>query len=844
MPKHLDAVGYINDLAKEVGKDWFRMMCDIVAVTGASALDQPTIETLSALYCGRASYIASKPAPSVATAVATAPTDSIEQLSGFSNFKRLGDTLVLDFRKRITLVFGANGSGKSSLCESLKVLSTPEQPTRPLENVRAAGATTPTFQFKFKSDTGLQRWTSQAGYGLRKATVKYFDTAIAIQNVANAVEPGRVIVIAPFKLQVFEQVKSMTAQFREVLQQQQRDDATKLAQSLQAIRTDFARFKTRPLALIDEKTISCLPGQIELGKDFKDQKLLGEKRAAVAEIEKAITEEGLRLLRAEYRELESLLTALNSLLGSAIELWALEPATMVKVLLEKEAAQGVLAKQLIPEGGRLDGLLTLLRAAYPLCKMDQAAGHACPLCKRDLGAPEIELFRQYNALLVGVLEKEIARIRTDLTRAREIVAIIGRIDRKAWENCKTIPEDILKAAITGAELVVAGCDPTKEPATEARPALESLRALLGTWTTLLGAKKAAIDTATQGRDELAKRFATLRTELEPLEYSQAIAEGLAKLRDAQQDATTAQFWNTNLPAFTQVLRRITDAAKDAYEQLVVADFEVRLDAEYKALAEKDMAAFGVKLARKGADASVTVLPQIGGKRVEGVLSEGEQRLHALALFFAELETCPQSVVVFDDPISSFDYNYIENYCIRLRNHSLKHPKRQVIILTHNWEFFTQLQTTLKRAYATGTNEFSVMVLEGCTQVSEYCEQIDELKRKIDSILSISGEPTKGQKEDLAGNMRRLVEAVMNKHVFADSRQQYKQRTQAVSEFHRFTQLVPLLPGEALELKDLFGKLSKPEHDDDRNSYVNTDKAMFQTRYGRIIQIEGDIVSRK
>ncbi len=80
-----------------------------------------------------------------------------------------------------------------------------------------------------------------------------------------------------------------------------------------------------------------------------------------------------------------------------------------------------------------------------------------------------------------------------------------------------------------------------------------------------------------------------------------------------------------------------------------------------------MAAFGVKLARKGADAAVTVLPQVGGKGIEGVLSEGEQRLHALALFFAELETCPQSVLVFDDPISSFDYNYIANYCARLRD---------------------------------------------------------------------------------------------------------------------------------------------------------------------------------
>lgn len=83
-----------------------------------------------------------------------------------------------------------------------------------------------------------------------------------------------------------------------------------------------------------------------------------------------------------------------------------------------------------------------------------------------------------------------------------------------------------------------------------------------------------------------------------------------------------------------------------------------------------------------------------GQRIESVLSEGEQRIHALALFFAELETCDQQVIVFDDPISSFDYNYIANYCNRLRDLIQAHPNRQIIVLTHNWEFFVQIQTAL------------------------------------------------------------------------------------------------------------------------------------------------------
>jgi hypothetical protein len=40
-----------------------------------------------------------------------------------------------------------------------------------------------------------------------------------------------------------------------------------------------------------------------------------------------------------------------------------------------------------------------------------------------------------------------------------------------------------------------------------------------------------------------------------------------------------------------------------------------------------------------------------------------------------------------------------------------------------------------------------------------------------------------------------------------------------------------------------GKLSITEHDDPRTAYVNTDKAMFQTRYAQIVAVETAIKAR-
>jgi len=49
----------------------------------------------------------------------TNQVDRLEELSDFRNFKMLSDTLAVRFSRRITLIFGANSSGKSSLCEAL-----------------------------------------------------------------------------------------------------------------------------------------------------------------------------------------------------------------------------------------------------------------------------------------------------------------------------------------------------------------------------------------------------------------------------------------------------------------------------------------------------------------------------------------------------------------------------------------------------------------------------------------------------------------------------------------------------------------------------------------------------
>ncbi|MDK8264888.1 AAA family ATPase [Pseudomonas oryzihabitans] len=73
-----------------------------------------------------------------------------------------------------------------------------------------------------------------------------------------------------------------------------------------------------------------------------------------------------------------------------------------------------------------------------------------------------------------------------------------------------------------------------------------------------------------------------------------------------------------------------------------------------------------------------------------VLSEAEQRMCALAYFFAELhQSGSTSGIVFDDPVSSLDHSHRTAVARRIVEES---TDRQVIVFTHDAVFFGELNT--------------------------------------------------------------------------------------------------------------------------------------------------------
>jgi hypothetical protein len=84
-----------------------------------------------------------------------------------------------------------------------------------------------------------------------------------------------------------------------------------------------------------------------------------------------------------------------------------------------------------------------------------------------------------------------------------------------------------------------------------------------------------------------------------------------------------------------------------------------------------------------------ILTRNPGVEVPRIVSEGEQRCISIAAFFAELSTADDpSAIVFDDPVSSLDFEWRNSVARRLVQES---KRRQVIVFTHDVVFLLALK---------------------------------------------------------------------------------------------------------------------------------------------------------
>ena len=325
---------------------------------------------------------------------------------------------------------------------------------------------------------------------------------------------------------------------------------------------------------------------------------------------------------------------------------------------------------------------------------DSSDDTLCPLCQQRLDEAARERFSRFAEFMNGEAQTALSTARTlrnsdvDALNALPLDSIISQdlVDLVSTYD-KNVSKSLLPAIAEATrirESLVATADDTPNEHDEV-----SLNASLSDSVASLRAAAKSEVTSAEGleaTDTSAIAAAQLEARRQDLTVRRAIAQELKAItlqhdRSIRSDRISASKNSCNTTAAS---RKNSDLSSN-YVDKVCKQFE--LEAKVLGLERVPVAlvfdgsARGVsyiKVSLKGA-------PQVS---VASVLSEGEQRVTAIAGFFADLtESGDSSTLVFDDPVSSLDHEYRVKVAQRLLEEA---EGRQVLVFTHDFSFVQYL----------------------------------------------------------------------------------------------------------------------------------------------------------
>lgn len=150
-------------------------------------------------------------------------------------------------------------------------------------------------------------------------------------------------------------------------------------------------------------------------------------------------------------------------------------------------------------------------------------------------------------------------------------------------------------------------------------------------------------------------------------------------------------------------RQISDQSKKFASAAVTDELKKALNMEFTELGVGHIKAKFKERTDKGKMYHQLLLDLPTSRKVEDILSEGEQRAIALSSFFAELALSNHYCgIVLDDPVSSLDHWRRRNVARRLVKEA---KQRQVIVFTHDTSFLGQLCDEIEEAGITSFKSY-------------------------------------------------------------------------------------------------------------------------------------------
>lgn len=613
----------------------------------------------------------------------------------------LAEDQTLNFAPGLTVVYGDNGAGKTGYIRILKSACRARGQEHILGNViSGTSPLAPVVAIKYKVGTEPEprEWVGTGGDEF-VSRVSVFDTQCAAVYLTEKTD----VAFRPFGLDLFDKLVKACKAVRVKLEGEQHalaSSALTVIQTQIPQATAVAKFLANISSLTKSDAVHALAS---LSAEEDAQLALLEKSLLDLQAndpDKLIKQLTVRVGRLQtlVRHLKDMEAALSSDAVAAVFNARTEgrrKGEEAKRLREATFPVGMLAgtgsepwKALWESARQFSQELAYPGKAFPVVD----GGAHCVLCQQDIEHAAVHRLNQFEAFVASTTERELQRFRANFAQLRKAFVELKTTTEGVEETLKEIRieheaiADTIAAALAANEgrrtTVVAALADDKDLAADC-PVLVSI---VRETEALAEEIEARIKTLrTSATDETRKRMTAEVQELRARKllapHQQTVLDDIERRKKyaacglcIEETKTQTITQKSSAVTKTVVSQRLKQSFSDELVNLSFSHIEVEL----KELGGAD-GVFYHKL----------VFTRAPGVDLPKVVSEGEQRCLSIAAFFAELSTADElSGIVFDDPVSSLDYQWRQGVARRLVQEA---KTRQVIVFTHDVVFLLLLK---------------------------------------------------------------------------------------------------------------------------------------------------------
>lgn len=614
-------------------------------------------------------------------------------LASVEGVNALASEQVLAFDSALTVLFGQNGSGKTGYSRILKRISAVRTAEDILPNAHVThpnGPPLPNAEIVYRlsgKESSIQ-WKNEVGLA-PFTRISVFDASAVALHVDS--ELG--YVYTPAELALFAHV----ATGLQGIQQRIAGEVKALAPGSNPLLSKFNRgTKVYPVietlgATTDTAeldTLAALPENIDAERERLEGEV-GALRSNSVNVFLTSAQENV----GHLTRLQNVLVTLHSFNADAYE--------AARVALEAAEKRRAEAREQLFNAGELPGPpdedwqdFIVAGDTYRQhlgLEHFPSTGDSCLYCMQELSPTALDLLTRYRTFLDETLVQQVEDAKAILDRSKlsfDEAGLSRAIEFAAEQRDR---EDPAAWASQAFELLLAArsiADRTADgKSVDKNTIQEQARAVASTISDELTTVRAAAQQLSEDKENAATALVQKQRQLWELVARIELNRNLTAAREYVRRARRAQ----QLEKLSRVVSRgaakqLTDQSKLASEDLVNKDFETLFTEECARLRAPQVA-----LRFQGRSGQAQRKKAVASYKPSAVLSEGEQKVLALADFLAESRMRgTKAPLVFDDPVTSLDYRRLDEVAARIQNLAETH---QVIVLTHNIMFASALLAT-------------------------------------------------------------------------------------------------------------------------------------------------------